>query len=102
MLRIPKFEQILMAMETKQEGNAEKFFSEFGKRMDKFSEELKDAGNRIEKDMRVKFDELKVAAEKFRNDAENKNRWKEVEANLKKASEDLEKAFKAVFKQKKA
>ena len=31
-------------METKQEGNAEKFFSEFGKRLDTFTEELKDAG----------------------------------------------------------
>jgi phosphoglycerate-specific signal transduction histidine kinase len=85
-------------METKQEGNAEKFFSEFGKKLDKFSEELKDAGNRIEKDMRSKFEELKVAAEKLRNDADNKKRWKEVETNLKKAGEDLEKAFKAAFK----
>lgn len=88
-------------METKQEGTAEKFFSDFGKKLDKFSEELKDAGNRIEKDMRKKYDELKVSAEKFRKDADNKKRWKEVETNLKKAGEDLEKAFVAAFKKKK-
>lgn len=87
-------------METKQEGNAEKFFSEFGKRLDTFTEELKDAGNRIEKDMRSKYDELKDSAEKFRQDANNKKRWKEVETNLKKAGEDLEKAFRAAFKKK--
>ncbi len=89
-------------METKQEGNAEKFFSEFGKKLDKFSEELKDAGNRMETDLRKKYEELKVAGEKFKKDAENKKRWKEVEINLKKAGEDLERAFKAAFKQKKA
>jgi hypothetical protein len=88
-------------METKQEGNAEKFFSEFGKKLDRFSEELKDASNRIEKDMRKKYDELKVSAEKFRKDGENKKRWKDVETNLKKAGEDLEKAFIAAFKKKK-
>lgn len=87
-------------METKQEGNAEKFFRDFGKKLDKFSEELKDAGNRMETDLRKKYEELKVASEKLRKDAENKKRWKEVETNLKKAGEDLEKAFKAAFKQK--
>jgi len=88
-------------METKQEGNAEKFFSEFGKKLDKFMLELKDAGNRMENDMRKKYDELKASAEKIRKDAENKKRWKEVETNLKKAGEDLEKAFMAAFKKKK-
>lgn len=88
-------------METKQEGNAEKFFSEFGKKLDKFMVELKDAGNRVEADMRKKYDELKTAADKFQKDAENKKRWKEVETNLKKAGEDLEKAFMAAFKKKK-
>lgn len=88
-------------METKQEGNAEKFFSDFGKKLDKFSEELKDASNRMETDLRKKYEELKVAGEKFKKDAENKKRWKEVEINLKKAGLDLERAFKAAFKQKK-
>lgn len=88
-------------METKQEGNAEKFFSEFGKKLDKFMVELKDAGGRVEKDMRKKYDELKASADKFQKDAENKKRWNEVEKNLKKAGEDLEKAFMAAFKKKK-
>jgi hypothetical protein len=88
-------------MEEKQEGNAEKFFSDFGKKLDKFMVELKDASGRVETDMRKKYDELKVSAEKFRKDADNKKRWKEVETNLKKAGEDLEKAFMAAFKKKK-
>jgi predicted translin family RNA/ssDNA-binding protein len=88
-------------METKQEGNAEKFFSDFGKKLDKFMVELKDAGNRVETDMRKKYDELKVSAEKFQKDAKNKKRWKELETNLKKAGEDLEKALLAAFKKKK-
>jgi hypothetical protein len=87
-------------METNQEGKAEKFFKEFGKRMDQFLVEVKEAGTRAEADMNEKFEELKVAAEKIKNDAENKERWKEVENSLKKAAVELEHAFKSAFKKK--
>lgn len=85
-------------MEANTEGKAEKFFKEFGKKMDSFLIEVKDAGTRVEADMKVKYEELKVAAEKFKNEAENKERWKEVEAALKKAGEELNNAVKAAFK----
>ncbi len=87
-------------METN-DGKAEKFFKEFGKKVDQFIIEAKDAGSRIETDLQKKYDELKVAAEKLKNEAENKERWKEVEASLKKAGEELSNALKAAFKKKK-
>jgi len=87
-------------METNQEGKAEKFFKDFGKKMDQFLVELKDAGTRVEADMQSKYDELKVAAEKLKKEAENKERWKEVENSLKKAGTELENAFKTAFKKK--
>ena len=87
-------------METNQEGKAEKFFKDFGKKLDQFLVELKDAGTRAEADMQTKYDELKVAAEKLKKEAENKDRWKEVESSLKKAGSELENAFKTEFKKK--
>jgi len=87
-------------METNEEGKAEKFFKEFGKRLDQFMVEAKDASTRMEADMKDKFEELKVSAEKIKKEAENKERWKEVEEGLKKASAELENAFKSAFKKK--
>jgi hypothetical protein len=85
-------------MEPQEEGTAERFFKDFGKKLDQFLGEAKDAGTRVEADLKNKYEELKVQAEKFKNDAENKERWKEVEASLKKAGEELERAVKTAFK----
>jgi hypothetical protein len=89
-------------MEANEEGKGEKFFKEFGKKLDQFLVEAKDASARMETDIQKKYEELKVAAEKFKNEAENKERWKEVETSLKKAGEELEKAFKTAFKKRSA
>jgi hypothetical protein len=72
-------------MEENKEGSAEKFFKDLGKKLDQFAAELKDAGDRAEVDMRKKLEELKVSAEKIKKEAQDKERWKEVEASLKKA-----------------
>jgi phosphoglycerate-specific signal transduction histidine kinase len=85
-------------METNQEGGAEKFFKEFGKKFDQFLVEARDASVRVEADLKTKYEELKVAAEKLKTQVENKERWKEVEASLKKAGEELNNAVKAAFK----
>ncbi len=85
-------------MEPTEEGTAEKFFKDFGKKVDSFLVEAKEAGTRVEADLKKKYEELKVSAEKLKNEAENKERWKEVEASLKKAGEELEKAVKTAFK----
>ncbi|MEI9920771.1 MAG: hypothetical protein WDO14_18550 [Bacteroidota bacterium] len=78
------------------------FFEEFGKKMDQFLVELKDAGKRMDADMQKKYEELKVSAERFKKEAQNKERWKEVEDGLKKAGEEMEKAIKAAFKKREA
>jgi hypothetical protein len=87
-------------MEPNQEGKSEKFFKEFGKKIDQFVVELKDAGGRAQVDFQKKFEELKKAGENLKKEAKNKDRWKEVELALKKAGEELENAFKAAFKKK--
>ncbi|MBL7864104.1 MAG: hypothetical protein JNK10_04465 [Cyclobacteriaceae bacterium] len=87
-------------METKDEGKAEKIFRDFGKKLDQFYGEAREASTRVESDLRKKYEELKVSAEKLKNEAENKERWKEVEASLKRAGEELENALKAAFKKK--
>ena len=88
-------------METNDEGKAEKLFKDFGKRLDMFYGEAKQAGTRVEGDLRKKYEELKATAEKLKSESQNKERWKEVEASLKKAGEELENAVKAAFKKPK-
>jgi hypothetical protein len=80
------------------EGQSEKFFREFGRKMDQFMGEVKEAGDRAQVDFKQKFEELKKAGEKLKSEAQNKERWKEVETGLKNAGEEFEKAFKAAFK----
>jgi hypothetical protein len=87
-------------MTTPKEGKSERFFKDFGKRMDIFLEELKDAGDRAQVDFQKKYEELKKAGENLRKEAQNKERWKEVEAGLKKAGDELEKAFHSAFRKR--
>jgi len=82
------------------DGKAEKFFKDFGKKVEQFAAEAKEAGTRLEVDLQKKFEELKVTAEKLKTEMENKERWKEVEASLKKAGDELNNAVKAAFKKK--
>jgi hypothetical protein len=86
--------------ENKDGGSAEKFLKDFGKKLDQFVVELKDAGNRAEVDLQKKYEELKASAQKLKTEAKNKERWQEMEAGLKKAGEELNNAFKAAFKKK--
>jgi hypothetical protein len=85
-------------MEENTEGKAEKTFKGFGKKVDNFLVELNEAGEKLQKEFQVKFEELKVSADKLKKEAENKERWKEVEDSLKKAGEEFSNAFKAAFK----
>jgi cell division septum initiation protein DivIVA len=87
-------------METKEEGNAEKPFKNFGKKVDQFLDELNQAGEKLQKEFEAKYEELKVSAEKVKKEAESNQRWKEVEASLKKAGDELANAFKAAFNKK--
>ena len=87
-------------MEKNQEGKAEKILGDFGKKLDQFFVEAKGAGSRAESDLRKKYAELKATAEKLKAEAKDKERWKEVEANLKKAGEELEKAIASALKKR--
>jgi F0F1-type ATP synthase membrane subunit b/b' len=87
-------------MEENNEGKSEKFFKDFGKKVDQFLNEAKDASDRLEGDLRKKYEELKVSAETLKKEAANKERWKEVEDGLKRAGEELEKTLKAAFKKR--
>jgi hypothetical protein len=87
-------------MEANKEDKNSGLFEDFGKKMDRFMVELKEAGKRMDTDMQKKYDELKVSAERLKKEAQNKERWKEVESGLKKAGEELEKTVKAAFKKR--
>lgn len=87
-------------MEENNEGNAEKAFKGFGKKVDSFMEELGEAGQKLQKEFQAKYEELKVSAEKVKKEMEDKERWKEVEEALKKAGDEFGNAFKAAFKSK--
>lgn len=87
-------------METTEPGKNEKSYKSFGRKVDDFLLELNEAGERLQKEFEGKFEELKETAEKLKREAESKERWKEVEANLKKAADELSNAFRAAFKKR--
>ena len=88
-------------MENKEDsGKAENLFKNFGKKVDQFVAELNEAGDRLSKEFEGRYEELKDSAEKLKNEAKNKERWKEVEQSLKKAGEELNRAVKAAFKKR--
>lgn len=84
-------------MDANQEGKSEKAFKNFGKKLDSFLGELEEASEKMQHEFQAKYEELKVSAEKFKKEVEDKERWKEVEANLKKAGDEFSKAFKTAF-----
>ncbi len=88
-------------METGKQGKAEDSFKNFGKKIDAFIEEVNEAGGKLQKEFQQKYEELKVSAEKLKKEAENKERWKEVETSLRKAGEELGNAFKTAFGKRK-
>lgn len=87
-------------MENTEQGKAEKAFKNFGKRLDDFIVEVNEASDHLQKEFKSRFEELKESAEELKKQAKDKERWKEVEASLKKAGEQLNTAFKAAFKKK--
>jgi hypothetical protein len=88
-------------MENKEDaGKAENLFKNFGKKVDAFISELNEAGGRLNKEFESRYEELKDSAEKLRNEAKNKERWKEVEDSLKKVGEELNRAVNAAFKKR--
>jgi hypothetical protein len=65
-------------MEDNKERKNTSFFEDFGKKMDQFLDELKDAGKRMDTDMQKKYDELKDSAQRFKKEAQNKEGGKRL------------------------
>lgn len=87
-------------METNDPGKKEKTFNTFGKKIDDFMTELSEAGDNLQKEFQLKYEELKQSAERLKKESENKERWNEVEESMKKAGDELSNAFKAAFKKR--
>lgn len=92
-------------MVNREEGKAEKMFKEIGIKIDSLIHDLDKAADQAKEDYSDQIGELKRNAEKLKTEFYDfqdkyKDRWDEVEANLKKAGNDLKSAFKAAFKKK--
>ena len=87
-------------METNKEGKTEKTFKNFGRKVDDFVTELNEASEKLRTEFKEKYDELRTSAEKIKKESETNERWKEVEDSLRKAGDELAKAFKAAFKKR--
>lgn len=92
-------------MGRKPEGKAEKAFKNIGKKIDELLADLRDASTHAEGEYSDRIDELKRSGEKLKEEFGNfkdkhQDRIDEVEANLKKAGEDLKNAFTSAFKKK--
>lgn len=87
-------------METEKEGRTEKTFKNFGRKVDDFMVELNESTERLRREFKEKLEDLKATAEKVKKESENKERWRDVEDSLKRASDELANAFKAAFKKR--
>ena len=89
-------------MGRKQEGNAEKMFKTFGKKVDSFILELSDAKGNSSEEFKSRLDELKKSKdaleEKFQDfREENKDKWEEVQSELERAGQEFKKAVNNLF-----
>jgi hypothetical protein len=75
-------------------------FSNFGKKVDQFLDELDEAGEKLRVEFQGKYEELKETAERIKKETKNKERWREVEDSLTRAGEELKKAIEAAFKKR--
>ena len=85
-------------MDNNNEGNSDKFFKDFNQRLNQFTIELKDAGNRLETDLQKKYEELKAASKKIQDEASDKKNWQTMREGLNKAVKEMEDAFNSVFR----
>ena len=94
-------------MGRKPEGNAEKMFKNFGKKVDSFIIELKDAKENSGEEFQQRLDELKKSKdsleEKFNDFRENnKDKWEEVQTELERAGQEFKKAVNNLFASRKS
>ncbi|MEN8247698.1 MAG: hypothetical protein ABFS32_02100 [Bacteroidota bacterium] len=88
------------------EGNAEKMFKNFGKKVDSFILELKEAKGNSSEEFQQRLDELKKSKdsleEKFKEfREENKDKWDDVQSELERAGQEFKKAVNNLFASRK-
>jgi hypothetical protein len=81
-------------MEENDEGKAEKFFKEFGKKLDSFMVRSKRCWNPCRGGHEGEYEELKVAAEKFKKKLKQRSLERSGSESLKKAGEELNNALR--------
>lgn|GEM_PF-897254 len=94
-------------MGRKPEGKAEKILKKFGKRVDGMITELKDVTDNTGAEVKQRIDELSrntdSLSEQFQSFKENhKEKWEDVQNELDRAAQELRKAFKSLFANRKA
>jgi predicted nuclease with TOPRIM domain len=89
-------------MGRKPEGNAEKMFKTFGKKVDAFISELNEAKGNSSEEFKSRLEELKKSKEsleekfkEFRED--NKDKWDDVQSELERAGQEFKKAVNNLF-----
>ncbi|RLD19295.1 MAG: hypothetical protein DRI71_12015 [Bacteroidetes bacterium] len=89
-------------MGRKPEGNAEKMFKTFGKKVDSFITELSDAKGNSSEEFKSRLDELKKSKDtledKFKDfRVEHKDKFDEVQTELERAGQEFKKAVNNLF-----
>jgi len=89
-------------MGRKSEGQAEKMFKTFGKKVDSFIAELNDAKGNSSEEFKSRLEELRKSKDslekKFKGfREENKDKWDEVQAELERAGQEFKKAVNNLF-----
>lgn len=82
---------------------AEIFLRELGKKIDDLIEKSKESTGELGVEIEKRIEELKRSRDKFEEDIQNftsnkDGKWSQVEIQLKKAAEELKKAFDLVIK----
>ncbi|HHL52691.1 MAG TPA: hypothetical protein ENJ39_04890 [Flammeovirgaceae bacterium] len=85
-------------MGRKPEGQAEKMFKEFGKKVDSFIAELNDVKENASDEFKSRLKELERSKEsleeRFKEFKENnKDKWEEVQSDLERAAREFKKAI---------
>ena len=94
-------------MEEQKEGNAEKLFKSFGKKVDELIEKAKTNSEGLDEKFEEGMAEMKRGWDKFDGEVKNfteehKDKFQEVGLQIEKAAQELKKAVEAAFSKTKA
>ncbi|MTI20200.1 hypothetical protein E1176_04135 [Fulvivirga sp. RKSG066] len=87
------------------EGQAERMFKQFGKKIDQLLKDLDQATDKAKEDYADRFEELKRNKESLKKEfgefrEKNKGRWDELDKGFEKAGREIKDAFSKAFSSK--